>query len=91
MWYNDNATDADKIDITFYPNAGQYRGNIYKNGKMIGDCGITMQIIHGAIRPEIGYHINKNYQRKGYASEAAQKVRDYVFENTPFNRSADRN
>ena len=28
MWYNDNATDADKIDITFYPNAGQYRGNI---------------------------------------------------------------
>lgn len=56
-----------------------------ENGKMIGDCGITMQIIHGAIRPEIGYHINKNYQRKGYASEAAQKVRDYVFENTPFN------
>ena len=37
MWYNDNATAADKPDITFYPNAGQYRGNIYKNGKMIGD------------------------------------------------------
>lgn len=56
-----------------------------ETGKMIGDCGITMQTINGAIRPEIGYHINKNYQRRGYALEAAQKVRDYVFENTPFN------
>lgn len=37
------------------------------------------------VQPEIGYHINKNYQRRGYAIEAAQKVRDYVFENTPFN------
>ena len=44
MWYNDNATDADKIDIAFYPNAGQYRGNIYKNGKMIGDYVCTDSI-----------------------------------------------
>ena len=37
MWYGDNQKRADKIDITFYPNDGEYRGNIYKNGKMIGD------------------------------------------------------
>ena len=37
MWYGDNHTEADKIDITFYDNACEYRGNIYKNGKMIGD------------------------------------------------------
>ena len=36
MWYGDNQKRADKIDITFYPNDGEYRGNIYKNEKMIG-------------------------------------------------------
>ncbi len=53
-------------------------------GEMIGDCGITMQNINGSIRPEIGYHINKKYQRRGYAKEAAQGCRDWAFENTPF-------
>ena len=56
-----------------------------ENGKMIGDCGITMQIIHGKIKPEIGYHINKKYQKHGYATEAAIKCKNYIFENTPFN------
>ena len=53
-------------------------------GEVIGDCGITMQNIHGVIRPEIGYHIGKTWQRRGYASEAARACRDYLFENTPF-------
>ena len=30
-------SEADKIDVSFYPNDGEYRGNIYKNGKIIGD------------------------------------------------------
>ena len=37
MWYGNNLKEADKLDITFYPNSGSYRGNIYKNGKIIGD------------------------------------------------------
>lgn len=56
-----------------------------ETGEMIGDCGITMQNINGIIKPEIGYHINKKFQRQGYAKEAAQKCRDWAFENTPFN------
>ena len=56
-----------------------------ENGQMIGDCGITMQNIHGKIKPEIGYHINKKYQKKGYATEAAIRCKDFIFENTPFN------
>lgn len=56
-----------------------------ENGEMIGDCGLTMQIINGQIRPEIGYHIRKDCQRRGYASEAAKAVRDWTFINTPFN------
>lgn len=53
--------------------------------EMIGDCGLTMQNINGTICPEIGYHIRRDCQRKGYAREAASAVRDWAFENTPFN------
>lgn len=56
-----------------------------ETGEMIGDCGLTMQLINGEIKPEIGYHIRADKQRKGYASEAARAVRDWTFENTPFN------
>lgn len=56
-----------------------------KTGEMIGDCGLTMQFINGQIKPEIGYHIRADQQRKGYAKEAAIAVRDWVFINTPFN------
>ena len=54
-------------------------------GEMIGDCGLTMQLIKGEIKPEIGYHIRVDKQRKGYAKEAAIAVRDWTFNNTPFN------
>lgn len=56
-----------------------------ENGEMIGDCGLTMQSINGVIKPEIGYHIRRDHQRKGYAKEAAIVVRDWTFQNTPFN------
>ncbi|MBO5353529.1 MAG: GNAT family N-acetyltransferase [Lachnospiraceae bacterium] len=56
-----------------------------ETGEMIGDCGLTMQVINGQIKPEIGYHIRKDCQRKGYGSEAARASRDWTFENTPFN------
>ena len=54
------------------------------SGEMIGDCGLTMQTIDGLIRPEIGYHIRADRQRRGYAKEAAAAVRDWAFANTPF-------
>ena len=56
-----------------------------ETGEMIGDCGLTMQLIGGQIKPEIGYHIRADKQRKGYAKEAAIAVRDWTFHNTPFN------
>ena len=55
-----------------------------ETGEMIGDCGLTMQMINGQIKPEIGYHIRADKQRKGYAKEAAAAVRDWTFHNTPF-------
>ena len=56
-----------------------------ETGEMIGNCGLTMQLIGGQIKPEIGYHIRSDHQRKGYATEAAIAVRDWAFRNTPFN------
>ena len=55
-----------------------------ETGEMIGDCGLTMQLINGQIKPEIGYHIRADKQRNGYAREAAIAVRDWTFHNTPF-------
>ena len=57
---------------------------VKETGEMIGDCGLTMQNIGGMIKPEIGYHIRADMQRKGYAKEAACAVRDWAFQNTPF-------
>lgn len=56
-----------------------------ETGEMIGDCGLTMQNINNFIRPEIGYHIRADKQHKGYAKEAASAVREWAFQNTPFN------
>ena len=56
-----------------------------ETGEVIGDCGLTMQLIGEDIKPEIGYHIRADKQRNGFAKEAAIAVRDWTFNNTPFN------
>ncbi len=53
-------------------------------GEVIGDCGLTLQNMDGECFPEIGYHIRRDCQRKGYAKEAAEAVRDWAFQNTDF-------
>lgn len=55
-----------------------------ETGELIGNCGLTMQMIDGESLPEIGYHINKNHWRKGYAKEAASAVRDWAWANTDY-------
>ena len=57
-----------------------------ESGAFIGDCGITLQNIDGEMLPEIGYHIHKNCWRQGYGTEAARAVRDWAFENLPYDR-----
>ena len=48
MWHNDNYKDANKIDVFFYPNNGEYRGNIYINNKMVGNyvCDNSAELEH---------------------------------------------
>jgi len=63
---------------------GLWAIELRETGEFIGDCGITMQPIDGQQLPEIGYHIHKDFWRKGYAREAATAVRDWAFENRDF-------
>lgn len=84
--------DEDRVRDWIERNMKRYRDNgfglwavcLKETGEMIGDCGLTLQNIEGEMLPEIGYHIRADQQRKGYAGEAAAAVRDWAFENTPY-------
>jgi ribosomal-protein-alanine N-acetyltransferase len=74
-------------------------------GELIGDCGVTVQEVDGESELEIGYHLRRDHWGQGYATEAAQACRDWVFanrnvdhvislirpENMPSRRVAERN
>lgn len=48
------------------------------DGKLIGNCGV--RITRREMREaEIGYELNPNFWRKGYATEAASAMRDFGF------------
>ena len=47
---------------------GLWAVTLKEDGRVIGDCGLTMQHINGVIKPEIGYHIHRAEQCRGYAS-----------------------
>lgn len=60
---------------------------ILKEGDVfLGDCGITMQDIDGEVVPEIGFHIIKDYCKKGYATEAALACKAYAFDTLNYAR-----
>jgi len=73
-------------------NMNRYRENgfglwavcLKDTSELIGDCGLTLQNIEEEILPEIGYHIRRDCQRKGYAREAAMAVRNWAFQNTDY-------
>ena len=50
-----------------------------ESNQFIGQCGISSQDIDGKVVPEIGYHINKKFWNKGYATEAAGACLEYGF------------
>ena len=54
-------------------------------GDMIGQCGITWQLLGDGTRaPEVGYLLEKAAWHKGYATEAARACRDYAFDTLGF-------
>ncbi|WP_414518705.1 GNAT family N-acetyltransferase [Nostoc sp. PCC 9305] len=74
-------------------------------GEVIGDCGLIWQEVEGYQELEIGYHVRRDQQMQGYATEAASACQDYAFnvlgstrvislirpENIPSRRVAEKN
>ncbi|MEH2009005.1 GNAT family N-acetyltransferase [Nostoc sp.] len=74
-------------------------------GEVIGDCGLVWQEVEGHQELEIGYHVRRDQQMQGYATEAAFACQEYAFnvldkarvislirpENIPSRRVAEKN
>lgn len=50
----------------------------------LGQCGITLQNLHGNLVPEIGYVFQKDFWHNGYALEAAAACKEYAFSKLGF-------
>ncbi|WP_026542958.1 GNAT family N-acetyltransferase [Paenarthrobacter nicotinovorans] len=46
------------------------------DGGFVGDCGLTWQQVNGRSELEVGYHVRRELQGRGYATEAALACRD---------------
>lgn len=52
-----------------------------KTQEFIGQCGLLVQTVAGSQELEIGYSILPEHRKKGYATEAAEKCKDYACQN----------
>ena len=50
------------------------------NGLLIGDCGLELIEVDGALVAELGYDFRSDCWNQGFATEAACAVRDYAFQ-----------
>ena len=60
-------------------NFGLWAVILKQNGKLIGQCGLTLQPWNNLEVLEIGYLFNKAYWHKGFAAEAAAACKNYAF------------
>ncbi|MGC2617460.1 MAG: GNAT family N-acetyltransferase [Acidobacteriaceae bacterium] len=68
--------------IDRYPSGTGLLGLVLQEfGTLIGDCGPVWQSVDGPPELEIGYHVHRDWQNRGLATEAARAVRDYAFAN----------
>jgi ribosomal-protein-alanine N-acetyltransferase len=59
---------------------------IVVNDELIGGCGINLQEDIFVNNAELGYWIAKEYQGKGYMTDALKAITNYGFENFPVTR-----
>src|SRR5690606_8601635 len=52
-----------------------------ETGRLIGHCGLLVQIVDNITELEIGYSLLPEFWKKGYATEAAGKCMGFAFEN----------
>lgn len=66
---------------------GLWAVHLRATGELLGDCGITMQQIHGQRLPEIGFHMKKSVWGQGYATEAERACFTWAYSGRIFQRS----
>lgn len=72
----------DRIFERYAKNLGGMNALISKSsGKLVGLCGLLVQTVDGIEELEIGYSILPKFWLQGFAFEAAQKCKQFAFEN----------
>lgn len=59
--------------------AGLWAVVLKQTGQMIGECGLTWQLVQERLVLEVGYLFNRHFWHHGYATEAARACRNYGF------------
>lgn len=87
MRYYPRALTATEVEDWLTRQIGRYPGGtgllameLRESGIVIGDCGPVWQEVEGLQELEIGYHVRRDAQNRGLATEAARAVRAYAFE-----------
>jgi RimJ/RimL family protein N-acetyltransferase len=62
---------------------GLWAVELRATGEMVGQCGLTTQVIDGQPMIEVGYLFARQWWHQGFAMEAAQACRDWAFEHLP--------
>ncbi len=51
-----------------------------ETGELVGDCGLIPQTVDGQREVEVGWHVRRDLQRQGHATEAGRECVRYAFE-----------
>ena len=87
---NDRRTAEEKCREWFNRVAHRYEHNLggmnalveKASGKLVGQCGLLVQMVDELEELEIGYSLMPGFRGQGFATEAARKCRDVCFENS---------
>src|SRR5687767_1303061 len=82
-------SNLEKTEFWFNKQFDRYKENRFglmaliekSSGELVGQCGLLLQELEGEPMLEIGYHLLKQYNGKGYATEAAQFFKKLAFDN----------
>lgn len=88
-WIADNESPEIECENWYKKQFYRYENNLggmnalieKESGKLIGHCGLLVQIVDGTTELEIGYSLLPEFWDKGYATEAAKKCKDFAFQN----------
>lgn len=89
MYAYEHALSDEEVDIWLNNQLRRYKEDgfglwaviLKKTGKLIGQCGLTIQQIDNKNVVEVGYLFNKAYWHNGYATESAIACKNYAFNN----------